>query len=380
MKLHLTESGKALLVSGLGGDRITFTKASYGSGKAECEPYKATELANPIITTAFADKKVNITDGYVEFPVRFSNFGITEGFRITEAGYFAKNETAKTDEILYAYGVSDEETADYVPPYSERDLSFAMNVSLFVSEAANITVTVGKEKIYATREDFDAHKNDKSNPHEVTKEQVGLGKVENKEPSELAPAFDEKMIITTQFDDGTSDWAKVLYPRSGEPLKTLFQKIFTLFKKVDSHFTDKNPHKVTAEQTGAAEKKHKHSALDITSGILPTERGGTGKGSISELAASMAESGKFLRLRTEQMQCTQTGHGYTQSFDFGIRPKVFFIIANDGDTACFAPTSAQTHSFTATGTTVKIEWGQASVRVTVTVSSGTRLLHFVAFY
>lgn len=158
MKLHLTESGKALLVSGLGGDRITFTKASYGSGKAECEPYKATELANPRITTAFTDKKVNVKDGYVDLLVKFSNVGITEGFRITEAGYFAKNETAGTDEILYAYGVSDESEADYVPSVSERDLSFAMNVSLFVSEAANITVTVGKEKIYATREDFDAHK------------------------------------------------------------------------------------------------------------------------------------------------------------------------------------------------------------------------------
>ena len=37
-----------------------------------------------------------------------------------------------------------------------------------------------------------------------------------------------------------------------------------------------NPHGTTAAQVGAAEADHEHSADDVTSGILPTSRGGTG--------------------------------------------------------------------------------------------------------
>ena len=43
------------------------------------------------------------------------------------------------------------------------------------------------------------------------------------------------------------------------------------------HILDKNnPHKVTAEQIGAAKSNHTHSASDVVSGTLPVARGGTG--------------------------------------------------------------------------------------------------------
>ena len=41
-----------------------------------------------------------------------------------------------------------------------------------------------------------------------------------------------------------------------------------------------NPHGTTAAQVGAAKASHAHSADDITSGILPTSRGGTGNESL----------------------------------------------------------------------------------------------------
>ena len=43
-----------------------------------------------------------------------------------------------------------------------------------------------------------------------------------------------------------------------------------------------NPHSTTAAQVGAAKASHAHSADDITSGILPTSRGGTGNAGILE--------------------------------------------------------------------------------------------------
>ena len=51
----------------------------------------------------------------------------------------------------------------------------------------------------------------------------------------------------------------------------------------DQHFANKdNPHEVTAEQVGAARENHCHDTDDISSGIFPIERGGTGASSSFE--------------------------------------------------------------------------------------------------
>ncbi len=58
----------------------------------------------------------------------------------------------------------------------------------------------------------------------------------------------------------------------------------------DAHVADhNNPHQVTAAQAGAAPAVHTHDAgTDITTGVLPVERGGTGVASYAALAALLA--------------------------------------------------------------------------------------------
>ena len=64
-----------------------------------------------------------------------------------------------------------------------------------------------------------------------------------------------------------------------------------------AHLTDtENPHAVTAEQIGAAAEGHTHAASDIVSGIIPVDKGGTGKGQLSAAAVLTARNGAVFEL------------------------------------------------------------------------------------
>jgi hypothetical protein len=111
---------------------------------------------------------------------------------------------------------------------------------------------------------LDQHKVDTENPHGVTKDQVGLGNVPNVVTNDQTPTYTEVSTLTALT--------------SGEKLATAFGKIAKAVSELISHITNKsNPHNVTTTQIGAAPTSHEHSTVDITSGTLPTTRGGTGR-------------------------------------------------------------------------------------------------------
>lgn len=68
---------------------------------------------------------------------------------------------------------------------------------------------------------------------------------------------------------------------------------FVSKKDFQNHVDDKNPHNTTAEDIGASPKNHKHTASDITDGILPVTRGGTGVSSYQALANNLRNQGNI---------------------------------------------------------------------------------------
>ena len=263
MTPKLTEAGKNLLLMALAGETITFTKIQLGNGAAQSGT-EITALSNPLVTVNLS--KIVVGTEYVTLTAQFTNASVTNGFHITEAGFFAKDPNDETKEILYAIGNENEETADYVPSKDSRILEMQFDALIFIGDAENVTAAISSSLVYASKEDFDSHTANQNNPHNVTKEQVGLGNVPNLSPSDQIPTFTQ-----------ATDFANI---ESGETASTLFGKI----KRAISHFTDhmnnrSNPHVCTAEQVGAAAKNHSHSAQDISTGTLSVLRGGTGKGS-----------------------------------------------------------------------------------------------------
>ncbi|MCC2864925.1 hypothetical protein LK494_03190 [Anaerovorax odorimutans] len=99
------------------------------------------------------------------------------------------------------------------------------------------------------------HSSNKSNPHAVTKEQVGLGNVPNVTTDNQTPTFTEA--------SADADIA------SGESLSTILGKLLKSIKTLRTGLS------------GKAAANHNHSTANITSGTLPIARGGTGQTSTS---------------------------------------------------------------------------------------------------
>lgn len=101
-----------------------------------------------------------------------------------------------------------------------------------------VTQAILDEQIASVDGKIDTHTNDTSNPHGVTKEQVGLGNVPNVVTNDQAPTYS----IASSLSALTS----------GEKLSVAFGKLAKAISTLISHIADSsNPHKVTPEQIGA---------------------------------------------------------------------------------------------------------------------------------
>lgn len=118
-------------------------------------------------------------------------------------------------------------------------------------------------------------------------------------------------------------------------------------KAVSDHTGSKNnPHGVTAALVGAptvaemnaavagrAPATHNHAAGDITSGILAVARGGTGVGSLAELATALVP----LLGGAKVVSGSYTGTGNSQSINVGFKPKLVYIFSNYSFTTQYGP-------------------------------------------
>lgn len=267
MTPKLTSNGRELLQKVLAGSTsMKFTKVEFGSGDYQ-EPLSATGLANKIIDAYFTDEasigeKGTEIEGYVTLNTSFINNTVESGFHITEVGFYVADDEGS--EILYAIGYEDSSKADYVPGMDERIFEYQLEALIFIGDTENVTAAISESLSTVTQADFKAHVEDKNNPHEVTKAQVGLSDVPNVSTNNQLPTFEDFKDLVN-LDSG-KDVMSVLFGKISKAIRTLI-----------SHISDKkNPHEVTAEQVKAAAIKHNHSATDINKGVLSAQRGGTG--------------------------------------------------------------------------------------------------------
>lgn len=316
MKTMLTNSGKRILLGGISGEKIIFTRAEFGNGLLDDVENRAT-ISNPIVSTEFTSDTVIQTDNYVSLKTLFTNEKIDAPFRITEIGYFAKLDGEEND-VLYAYITFDETEADRVPAVSERLMDIEHEQFIYIGDTANISAVLSGSTSYALKKDFDDHLT-KANPHGVTKEQVGLGDVPNERAEDQTVMYEATTLAAL---------------KSGEKIKTAFAKIKTAVDSIINHLKDtKNPHKVTAKQTGAAPKEHTHGASNITSGILGVQRGGTGVDSLDTLAEKVCKNFGAAKVVTGTFEIPgvdPSSPEYNQSFTstFTLPGKMNAIIAN----------------------------------------------------
>lgn len=263
MTLNLTNAGLNVLLRALAGDRVIFTRVQIGNGEVQTAA-TAEALANPLLDltiTAITTGTTNVT-----LQTKFSNSTVEAGFRHTETGIWVRDQDDDTREVLYAYGYQNEATADYISASGDSILETQLDFLVFVGEAANVSAAISESLVYASAAELKAHVEDTSNPHKVTKTEVGLDKVPNVQTNDQTPTYTTAVKLT-----GLT---------SGEKLGAAMGKLARAVRSLIDHLADKVSHVTAAERTawnGKANGSHTHGASDINKGTLGVTRGGTGK-------------------------------------------------------------------------------------------------------
>lgn len=290
MALKLTPSGMDLLLRTIAGEAtIDFTAIQLGNGADAGE--SAAALSNPLLTVEISSYDVG--DIFVTLTSTFSNQTVSAGFRATELGVLAKDPDDPERTLLYAYAYTQDDQADYIPASADKVLETQLDVLVYIGDAENVTASISESLVYVSKAEFDAYKDRRDNPHQVSKEQVGLGNVPNVATNDQTPTY------TTP--------AAPAALASGEKLSTAMGKIARAVLALISHIgtLGKNVHKETPASIGAAAESHKHSTADITSGILGVSRGGTEVDSYDKLL------GKLGAVKTNYLTLTLTAEGWT---------------------------------------------------------------------
>lgn len=141
MTFELTNLGRQILLKAAAGEtEIVFTKMQIGDG-AKQNPLTAAALKSVKIDNIAFTKFQSGID-FATLTAVVSNSELNSGFRITEAGVFVKDPNSTTNEILYAVGFEDSQTADYVPSKSERLIDLQFDIAMYIGTAENISATL----------------------------------------------------------------------------------------------------------------------------------------------------------------------------------------------------------------------------------------------
>lgn len=260
----ITNAGIELLKNALSGGTITVTAIKSGAGKVDVSALKS-QTAVSSIKQSGTVQGVTKTNETIKIGVLFSNAGLSAGYSMTQLGIYAKGSTGS--EVLFA--ISQSITGKEVPAESAMpSWSLVHNFYIKLNNDVTMTATVDPEG-YVTFETMQTalnkHTGNKSNPHSVTKSQVGLGNVPNVATNDQTPTYSDTTTLVTLS--------------SGEKISIAFAKIKLAITTLINHLANKsNPHGVTKSQVGLGNVENKSSATirgELTKGNVATALGYT---------------------------------------------------------------------------------------------------------
>ena len=184
MDYILTNNGAVLMTQVAAGRTILFTRVESGSGYT----------ASPAGLQSVIDKKQDMFLDEVLFENRqatiktvLSNMQLEEGYQLRQVGVYAKLEGDEADTLVI---IGQQYNGEKIPPYGEGIIQIEYDITMKVSGTGNVTIE-GVGTGYVTKGQFQAHLNDHSNPHQVTKKQIGLELVPNVGTDDQTPTFEE---------------------------------------------------------------------------------------------------------------------------------------------------------------------------------------------
>ena len=200
--MKLTNKGLEILTSLIAGHNIQFTKIKMGDGNKPEIIETLGDLVSAKQELPIARYSV-VNETTMMIGSNLYGVDVREGFFWKEVGLFAKDLDGDKKEYLFSYDNA-EEKASFIPKGGAVTEQL-IDLNVVVGNAENVTIEIDKSLVFATAESLEEglktledtlttkidndindlntkmnnHINNKQNPHEVTKDQVGLGSVQN---------------------------------------------------------------------------------------------------------------------------------------------------------------------------------------------------------
>lgn len=189
----LTKSGIALLVKGLSGSEIQFTKMKIGNGKsANTDISELTDLISPLLNIDIGSITRN-DNNVVLNGNDYTNSSFTEDVTWNELGVYATDPDDGSEILFAVFNSSDD--VELIPGNSSG-VSVENKISAMLLISSDVSVSAVIKSIqYVTKEEFEAHTSE-TNPHGTTKSDVGLENVENLAISEQVPEFETGQTLS----------------------------------------------------------------------------------------------------------------------------------------------------------------------------------------
>lgn len=304
----LTREGVRGILKALKGDEIEFSKIKLGDGVAPADIRKMTDIVSPKYTCGITG--ITIDDGFATLDFSFDNAHVSQGFFARELGVYMTDENG--NDVLYGYTNAGNECG-YVKPFNQETYVHTnFHVTVAIGDAENVTAVIAPDIGYVSDAEFNEHLTEfntlksgvenhlaASNPHNITKETIGLSNVVNSAPSDMQIVFQDAANLD-QIPSGSTlstiagkvnkilenisgssmadpsdmqitytEPTTLTKPASGSKLSVITGALAKAIDTLLSHIgrTD-NPHTVTYSQVGAAAASHTHVYADL-SGVAP---------------------------------------------------------------------------------------------------------------
>jgi prefoldin subunit 5 len=198
-----TDAGLALSADLLTGEQIVFTKLVAGSGI-----YDEQEMTRPMLQKVcqireprqqFEFSRIEkVTDNCILLKTLMSNVSLTEGYRMTEIGIYAKKQGEEGDGILYSISVAKE--PDFFPCYNGlaaveiiEEYYITVSDAAYVSLQTSSSAAVLKEDLEKLKVEIQAELNQKI---EDLKKQIGdLSELLTENKGCLVDAINEIAVV-----------------------------------------------------------------------------------------------------------------------------------------------------------------------------------------
>lgn len=282
----VTNAGVEVLKKAIGGKKVTITAAKSGTDTVPESELKEQSVLSGTMRNATIANATNQPEGY-RVTLRVTNTGVKSSYIFKQLGLFATAE----DESEVLFAILQSENGETVPDESEL-YTYDVSLIIAISDTSNITVNVDKTS-YVTEEELDGHKTDKSNPHSVTKAQVGLGNADN------TSDVNKPISSATQTAlNGKSDKAHKHKTADISDMPTALPadggNADTVDGKHASYFAASN-HTHTAADIGAAASGHTHTKSQITDfpASLPANGGNSATVNNHTVASDVPANAKF---------------------------------------------------------------------------------------